>query len=295
MSVLRGWARAVGGRVRPYLPLVKSLQTGLLLITGLAGFSSGACPVTNWARLLGLAGSLALAISGSTVLNMVLDRDLDARMPRTMGRPLPAGTVSPRAAAWLGAALATLGLAWALALSPLYASVVLAGLFFDVVVYTLWLKRRTPWSIVWGGIAGGMPALAGRALAVGSIDAVGLILAAAVLLWIPTHIMTFSVRYRRDYEAAGVPTFPSRYGEASTRRVIALSSALAAAAMAAGALGMGMAWGWLRLLAVLSGGLLALALASLLRPSPRLNFGLFKFASLYMLSAMALVVGSGIR
>lgn len=292
---MRSWLESARAQVRLYLPLVKSLQTGLLLITGLAGFSSAACPVTNFPLLLGLAGSLALAISGSTALNMVFDRDLDARMPRTMRRPIPSGQVRPAAAARLGAALSALGLAWALALSPLYAAVVFAGLFFDVVVYTLWLKRRTPWSIVWGGLAGGMPALAGRALAVGAIDPVGLILAAAVLLWIPTHIMTFSVRYRRDYEAAGVPTFPSRYGEASTRRVIALSSALAAAAMAAGALGMGMAWGLLRLLAVLSGVLLALAAASLLRPSPRLNFGLFKYASLYMLSAMAIVIGGGVQ
>ena len=84
-----------------------------------------------------------------------------------------------------------------------------AGLFFDVVIYTLWLKRRTPWSIVWGGISGGMPILAGRVLAVGRIEWIGVVLALAVLFWIPTHILTFSMRYREDYANAGIPTIPA--------------------------------------------------------------------------------------
>ena len=73
--------------------------------------------------------------------------------------------------------------------------IVLAGLFFDVVIYTIWLKRRTPYSIIVGGLAGGMPALAGRTLGTGRVDLLGLLLALAVLLWIPTHIVTFGVRY----------------------------------------------------------------------------------------------------
>ena len=111
---------------------------------------------------------------------------------------------------------------WAVLLSPLYGLVVFAGLFFDVVVYTIWLKRRTPYSIIIGGLSGGMPVLAGRALAVGQIDAVGMLLALAVLFWIPTHIMTFSIRHKEDYASAGVPTFPSAYGVAATRTIIAL-------------------------------------------------------------------------
>ncbi len=77
-----------------YRPLIKSLQTGLLLVTGLTGYMSARCPVMTLHTFLGLAGSLFLAISGSTVLNMVLDRDIDARMARTANRPLPSGTSS---------------------------------------------------------------------------------------------------------------------------------------------------------------------------------------------------------
>lgn len=278
-----------------YWPLVKSLQTGLLLTTGLAGYMSARCPVLNWGTLLGLTGSLFLAISGSTVLNMWYDHDIDARMQRTCRRPLPAGKVTRREAFILGLALSVSGVAWALVLAPLYGAIVFAGLFFDVVVYTIWLKRRTAWSIAWGGIAGGMPVLAGRCLGLGQVDWVGIMLASAVLFWIPTHILTFSMRYYDDYKRAGIPTFPGTYGIQVTRTVIAVSSVAAALAMGIAAYGIGMMVGYLRLMAVLSSGLLLLAVGSTVRPSERVNFGLFKYASLYMLSSMLLLVAEAFR
>ncbi len=278
-------------RLRAYWKLIKSLQTGLLLLTGLAGFMSARCPVLSWHTLLGVAGSLFLAISGSTVLNMWHDRDIDAVMPRTCSRPLPTAQVSPNEALRLGLILIVLGVGWAVAMRPLYGLIICAGVFFDVLVYTVWLKRRTPWSIVWGGLSGGMPVLAGRALGTGQIDGIGILLALGVLFWIPTHIMTFSMRYHDDYRRAGVPTFPSAYGFPATRAIIAASSLLAALTIAGAAIGIGVTWGWLRLLGVLSAGLLLLAIRSLIRPSERLNFGLFKYASVYMLSAMLLLIG----
>jgi protoheme IX farnesyltransferase len=272
-----------------YWPLVKSLQTLLLLATGLAGFISGRCPVMSWQLLAGVTGSLFLAISGSTVLNMWYDRDIDALMQRTCRRPLPSGKLSPRAGLTFGLLMSLIGVAWSISLSPLYGAIVFAGLFFDVVVYTILLKRRTAWSIVWGGIAGGMPILAGRALATGQIDWIGITLTLAVLFWIPTHILTFSMRNHEDYQAAGIPTFPSTYGIEITQLTIAISSIVAAIMMGLSAYGIGLTWGYLRLMAVLTAGLLFLALASILRPSDRINFGLFKYASLYMLSAMVLL------
>jgi len=276
-------------KILGYWTLIKSLQTALLLITGLAGFMSSRCPWLNLSTTLSVAGSLFLAISGSTVLNMWYDRDIDAKMDRTLRRPLSSGEVSPREAIILGLVLSVLGVGWALSMDLLYGTIVFAGLFFDVLIYTIWLKRRTAWSIVWGGLAGGMPVLAGRALGVGYIDWVGIMLAMAVLFWIPTHILTFSLRYRDDYERAGIPTFPSTYGSETTLRVIAISSVLASITMALGALGVGMTIGYLRLIIVMSAGLLVLAAGTFLRPSDRLNFGLFKFASLYMLSIMLLL------
>lgn len=277
-------------KIKLYGSLIKSLQTGLLLLTGLAGYMSARCPYTNWQTVLGLTGSLFVAISGSTVLNMWYDRDIDARMRRTAGRPIPSGRVSAREALRLGLVLSALGVGWAVALDPLYGFVVFAGLFFDVVVYTIWLKRRTPWAIIWGGVSGGMPALAGRALGAGQIEWVGLTLALAVLFWIPTHIMTYSMRYFDDYRRAGVPTFPAAYGFDATRLTIAVSSLLAAVMMGAAAYGVGLTVGCLRVMIVLSGGLLLLAVQSVVRPSERINFGLFKYASLYILSAMLLLL-----
>jgi protoheme IX farnesyltransferase len=276
-----------------YFPLIKSLQTGLLLITGLAGYMSARCPVMNMSTLLALTGSLLLSISGSTALNMWYDRDIDAKMPRTSNRPLSTGETKPREALIFGLLLSIIGIGWALALDPLYGIVVFAGLFFDVAVYTIWLKRRTAWSIVWGGISGGMPVLAGRVLGIGHIDWVGIALAMAVLFWIPTHILTFSLRYHEDYQAANIPTFPSVYNNQTTRLIIAISSVLTALAMGFAAYGVGMTWGFLRLMIVLSIGLLVLAVRSLTLPSERITFGLFKYASLYMLSSMLLLFAVG--
>lgn len=273
-----------------YWPLIKSLQTGLLLVTGVAGFASCRCPVLNWGSLLDLVGSLFLAISGSTVLNMWYDRGIDAKMSRTCWRPLPSGVISPREALYFGLLLSTLGVGWALAMDILYGAIVFAGLFFDVVIYTVWLKRRTAWSILWGGIAGAMPILAGRALGIGAIDWIGVLLALSVLFWIPTHILTFSMRYYDDYQSASIPTLPAAYGFKTTRIAISISSILAAISMALAAYGIGMMVGYLRLIGVLSVVLLLLAVVSMVRPSDRINFGLFKYASMYMLSAMLLLV-----
>ncbi len=154
----------------------------------------------------------------------------------------------------------------------------------------MWLKRRSPWSIILGGISGGLPVLAGRTLALGRLDWVGILLLLAVLFWIPTHILTFSMKYNEDYLAAHVPTIASTYGFRFTRMIIAASSILSAIAISIAAYSVGASAGALRLLIVLSTGLLILALTSLARPSERLNFSLFKYASFYMLGAMLLLM-----
>lgn len=277
-------------RFSRYWNLTKPLQTGLLLATGLAGYMSARCPIFHVGTLLSLAGSLFFAIAGSTVLNMWWDRDIDAKMGRTQKRATSAGLVDQNEVLRVGLILSVIGVGWAVAMDALYGLLVFAGLFFDVVVYSMWLKRRTCWSIVWGGISGAMPILAGRALGVGSIDWIGVTLALGILFWIPTHTLTLSMKFAQDYAAARVPTFPSTYGLGFTRATIAVSSVMAALAMVIAGYGIGMAWGFLRLLGVLSAGLLMLAVAITFKPSERVNFGLFKYASVYMLAAMILVV-----
>jgi protoheme IX farnesyltransferase len=275
----------LAAKIRLYKPLIKTSQTSLLLATGVAGYLSAGIQV-DLVTLLGLTLSLFLSISGSTILNMYYDRDIDTVMNRTHNRPLAAGTVSPREALRLGLVFSLLGVGLAMAMDPLYGLVVFAGLFFDVVVYTIWLKRKTCWSIVWGGISGGMPILAGRVLAVGHVDLVGILLTLSILFWIPTHTLTFSIRFHDDYKAAGVPTFPSTYGIEFTRLVIAVSAVLAALCIGWASVLIGVQAGFLRLLVVLTTGLLLLSFATVMRPSEKVNFGLFKYASLYMLCSM---------
>lgn len=282
-------SRSLRTKLRLYWPLTKSLQTTLLLSTGLAGYMSARCPVLHWDTLLLLTVSLFLAIAGSTILNMWYDRDIDAVMNRTHHRPLADGRIAPTEALRLGLIFSITGVGIAALMAPLYGLIVFAGWFFDVIVYTLWLKRRTAWSIVWGGVAGGMPILAGRAYGMGVVDGIGILFALAVLFWIPTHILTFSMRYFADYRAAGIPTFPSTYGFAATRFVIALSSVVAALAIIAAGVLIEVRWGFVWLLVAMSAGLFLLAVASVLRPNEKVNFGLFKYASLYMFSAMVLV------
>lgn len=277
-------------KIRLYWPLIKSLQTGLLFSTGLTGYMSARCPVFHLGTLAGLAISLFLAISGSTVLNMWWDRDIDAKMRRTQKRPLSSGQIAPAEALRLGLALSLAGVSLAVWMDALYGLVVFAGLFFDVVIYTIWLKRRTCWGIVWGGISGGMPILAGRVLGLGTVDWIGIMLCLGILFWIPTHILTYSMKYFDDYRAARIPTFASTYGFRATRLTIAVSSIFAALAMGISAWQIGVSYLHFGGLALISVILFALAALSVFKPTEKLNFGLFKFASVYMLLAMALMV-----
>lgn len=280
--------KTIKAKFRLYWPLIKGLQTGLLLATGIAGYMS-AHGKANLLSLLMLSGSLFLSISGSTALNMWWDRDIDAKMRRTQKRPTTNGSVTPNEVLRLGLILSIFGVGWAVAVDALFGLVVFAGIFFDVVIYSMWLKRRTCWGIVWGGISGAMPILSGRVLAIGEIEIVGLLLAAAILFWIPTHTLTFSIKFYNDYQAAGVPTFPSTYGLETTHTVIALSSIIAAASIGVAGVMIGVQAGVMRLMVVLSAGLLLLSFATIFRPSERVNFSLFKYASLYMLASMILL------
>jgi protoheme IX farnesyltransferase len=289
MSRLVSVIQAIGSVRTRYWSLIKSLQTFLLLTTALAGFLSVHPAHSATRAIFAMAGSMFLAICGSTVLNMWLDRDIDVIMQRTCNRPLASHTIQPSKALLFGILLNTIGILWALRLSPVYGMVVTAGIICDVFIYTLWLKRRTPWSIVLGGISGGLPMLAGRSLALGHFDWIGILLMLAVLFWIPTHILTFNMKYYEDYRAAHVPTIASAYGFHFTRMVIAISSVLAAIAMGLAAYWVGISAGALGLLAVLGTSLLVLALTSVIRPSDQLNFRLFKYASLYMMGAMLIL------
>lgn len=284
----------VGARVAAYVDLTKPKQTGLLMATGIGAYLMSAGPGPD--ALAFAVGMLALAsaISGSTALNMVIDRDIDARMSRTAARPLPSGEMPVTSAHVLGLVLSGVGIGTAWLLGPVFGAAVTIGLLFDVVIYSLWLKRRTPYSILIGGISGGMPAVAGRALATGSVDAVALLLGAGVVLWIPAHILTLAMKYAEEYEQAGVPVWPRVYGEASTRRLIAVATAGAAVVLVAAGVLTGIRAGALAVLLAAGVALAGLTVAAFVRPSERANWLLFKAASAYMLVAFTCLTAGAV-
>ena len=281
-------------RVRGYWALIKIWQTGLLLLTAIAGYATGDHLFKQGSPFPGLAGSMFLAIAGSTVLTMALDRDLDASMGRTARRPLPTGQVSLAEAVGLGTLLALAGIGWAWSINLAYGAVVSAGLFLNLVVYSLWLKRRSPYSILLGGLSGGMPILAGRILAAGAGDTTAWLMMLGILLWIPTHNLTLAIKYASEYQAAGIPTFVSRYGKVATRLAIAVSTILDVLVMLAVGIKLSIPAGLLAFLVVLGILLIVLVALSILKPGEKLNFALYKGASIYMLGTMLILALSGL-
>ncbi|MBA2626057.1 MAG: protoheme IX farnesyltransferase [Acidimicrobiia bacterium] len=200
-------------RAAAYVALTKPRIIELLLVTTLPTMvvaESGLPPVTLmvWTLLGG-----ALAAGGANALNMVVDRDIDALMDRTKGRPLVTGELTPAAALRFALALevTAFALLW-VAANLLAAVLAVAATAFYVLVYTLWLKRTSTRNIVIGGAAGAVPVLVGWAAVRGELDWPPLVLFAVIFYWTPPHFWALAVRYRDDYAAASVPMLPAVAG-----------------------------------------------------------------------------------
>lgn len=272
-----------------YWPLIKSRQTFLLALSGVAGYLCQPPSPVNLLSFTGMVGSLLVTISGCTVLNMLFDRDIDRKMYRTSRRPLVVGKVSSQNAAYLGAILVGAGLLWSLLISRLYFTVILAGAVVNVLVYTLWLKRRSAWSILWGGVAGGMPILAGRVLATGRIDTLGVLMALTIVCWIPSHNLTLNTLHINDYLNAGVPTFISTYGVAATHFMVSFSSLIVSMLIMFISTQLGISGWMLAFLFTASLGLVSLGVFVWLNPSQKLVAVLYKYSSFYLLVSMLLL------
>lgn len=226
-------ARVEGARsvpspgLRDYLRLAKA-GVGLLLVFMSATAAVVAGP-GSWREvvLLVLAGGMACA--GSGALNHYLEQDIDSVMARTQRRPLPAGRVYPGRALTMGLALLGLALALSLGINTLTTLFILLGAFVYVVVYTWWLKRRTPWNIVIGGASGSLAVLAGWAAVTGGVSATALAMGLVVFLWTPVHFWSFAIVHREEYARAGVPMLPVVVGERATARWASLHGVMTVA------------------------------------------------------------------
>jgi heme o synthase len=208
-----------------------------MVITAVMTAWAAGGPWVSPAQVLALAVAGALTAGGAAAINHYWDRDIDARMVRTAGRPLPSGRfVIPEVALAWGALLVTSGLTLAVhTLPPEAAGFILLGFLIYVPLYTCLLKRRTPWNVIIGGAAGSCPVLAGWATVRGDWPLAPLALAALVFFWTPAHFWAYAMANEEDYRGAGVPMLPAIVGSPATPPYI-LAHAIPAIVAAAVAL-----------------------------------------------------------
>jgi protoheme IX farnesyltransferase len=211
--------------VADYVELTKPKVQSLLLFTTIATMYIAGDPSVALVALTCLGGYLSAG--GAGAVNHFVDRDIDALMSRTANRPIPAGRIRPGAALAFGCVLAALSvLELSIAVNPLAAALSFAGFLGYVLVYTLWLKRRTPQNIVIGGAAGAVPPLVAWAAVRGSVSGTAVILFFIVFFWTPPHFWSLSLLMKGEYERVGVPMLPVVQGERETRRQILLYTVL---------------------------------------------------------------------
>jgi len=265
----RGPAVAAGlAHVRDYIALTKPRIISLLLLTTVATMVVAAPDSLELSTVLWTMLGGYLAAGGAGAINHYLDRERDARMARTMARPLVAGRIEPLHGLEFGIALGALAFVQlAVTVNLLSAALALAGLLGYVFVYTMWLKPLTPQNIVIGGAAGAVPPLVGWAAATGGLALDAFYPFGIVFLWTPPHFWALSLLIKDDYARTGVPMLPVVRGEEVTRRQIVLYAALLVAfTLAPVATGL---FGAIYLAAalVLGAGFLGLAIGLQRRPS----------------------------
>jgi protoheme IX farnesyltransferase len=211
-----------------YFALTKPKITPLLLMAALGSSIVAARGIPPLQVLFGVLVGGAFAASGALTLNSYLEMDMDSKMKRTMGRPLPSGKIVPAAhALYLGSGLLALGVLTALLTLNLTATFFIGlGAFVYVPVYTLFLKPRTTWNIVLGGFAGSCAALAGWYSVTTADAAVGWLLGALVFVWTPSHFWSLAVITEEDYSAVNVPMLPSVVGAVAASRYIVANTLL---------------------------------------------------------------------
>jgi heme o synthase len=202
-----------------YFELTKPRIIVLLLITTLAAMIMAARGIPPLALTFWTLVGGALAAASAGTFNCVYDTDIDAKMRRTMSRPLPRGAIAPnRALAFAMVLGAGSFLLLNYAVNPLAAWLSLGGNAYYVFVYTMWLKRSTAQNIVIGGFAGSIPPLVGWAAVTGTLGAPAIALAALIFLWTPPHFWALALMTETDYHKAGIPMMPNVHGVARTKR-----------------------------------------------------------------------------
>lgn len=222
-----------------FLALTKPRVMSLVVFTGLCGLLVAPVhihPVLGFTAIL----CIALGAGAAGALNQWYEADVDAKMKRTADRPLPAGRMDRQSALHFGVGLSFFSvLLMGLATNWLAAAILAASILFYVMIYTIWLKPRTPQNIVIGGAAGAFPAVIGWAAATGDVALLPVLLFLTVFLWTPPHFWALALFVKTDYAAAGIPMLPVVSGARTTRAQIFLYTLpMVAAAIAPWPLGL---------------------------------------------------------
>ena len=210
-------------RVLDYINLTKPTITLLVAVTVIPSLLLAAGGLPNLFKSIVAIVGASLASASAAVFNQVVETDIDVQMHRTKRRSLASGRISRESAAVFGLILGIIGIGMLYAYaSPIAALTALAGHLFYVLIYTLYLKKRTDQNIVIGGAAGSVGPLIGWAAITGSLSWPAWVLFAVIFLWTPPHFWALALKYKEDYAQAGIPMYPVIHGEHKTRLVMFL-------------------------------------------------------------------------
>jgi protoheme IX farnesyltransferase len=208
----------VNPSVVDYAILLKPRVMSLVLFTGVVGMIMAPGSVSLLTYLIAIV-CIGVGAGASGAINMWYDRDIDSKMERTMDRPIPAGRMEPANALWFGIILSLLSVIAMAAWVNLLSAILLAStIVYYIIIYTVWLKRRTPQNIVIGGGSGALPPMIGWAVVTGNISLDSILLFAIIFMWTPPHFWALALYRSGDYEKAGVPMMPAVSGVPETKR-----------------------------------------------------------------------------
>ncbi|MDX2103233.1 MAG: heme o synthase [Alphaproteobacteria bacterium] len=286
--------RVVGAEPQDFIALLKPRVMSLVVFTGIVGLllaPGHVHPVIAFTAVL----AIAVGAGAAGAINMWYDRDIDAVMSRTRGRPIPAGRVSAGEALAFGCILAAASVfVMGVGVNWVAAAVLALSILFYVFVYTVWLKRRTPQNIVIGGAAGAFPPVIGWAAVTGTVDLAPLVMFALIFLWTPPHFWALALYRCGDYDRAGVPMLPVVAGAAATKRQMLLYTVvLVPVTMAPVALGFaGWVYGVPALALAL--GFVAMAVAVLRSTGDRWPRAMFRFSLAHLFGLFLLLLVDGV-
>lgn len=275
----------VGNRIKNYYELTKPKIWYLLVFTAFGAALTASLlfkiEVTSLQWFLLLTGVAAGSAAADTITGYN-DRDIDAIMERTKTRPIPSGRISPRNALIFGLILTTVSLVCAWLINYIALGLMAFGLFDNIIVYSKWLKRRSQANIILGGFSGAAPALIGYVAVTTQNIEIGLVMAALVFFWIPTHIWSLALHVKKDYTKARVPMLPVVADERTSVRVIAITTLLMVVfSIVPFFLNQ---FGLIYLITATVFGIVMILLSTwlMLRPSERASWMVFKFSSPYL-------------